>query len=82
MGYVVTDADIERARKKGKVHAIAEHELGNTEPLEVVLDESDQRHLVWKITGQKLGPEDNITQELVSAYEDGYFDEWEDYKNG
>ena len=64
----------------GRRHALAEIELGNAAPLEVVLDESDTRTLAYTITGKKLEElsEDDVA-EITAMYEEGYYDAWEDH---
>ena len=76
MAFVLTDHHLELANRSGTVHAYSEILLGNTAPNEPVLDEEDQRSVVFSVTGAKLALDSDEAREIISAYEDGYFEGW------
>lgn len=86
MTFTLTSQHVSLATKAGRTHAEAEHKLGlavrdaiEKDPL---TDEEDQRALVFAVTGQKLDVNGDDSKDLIAAYEDGYFDYWEEVAGG
>jgi len=77
MSFVLTDRHIELAERAGRTHAEAEYLMGNPGPSEPVLDEEDIRKLVFTVTGEKLDIDSDEATFIVTAYEDAYYEEWE-----
>jgi hypothetical protein len=77
MKFVLTETHLERARTMGRNHALVEQELGRAEAHPNPLDEEDIRTIAWDITTVKLDPESDEAIEIANAYEDAYFEEWE-----
>lgn len=76
MAFSLTEHHLELASKAGEVHAEAEFLMGNPGPVEQVLDEEDQRKLVYTVTGVKLALDSDEATFIVTAYEDAYYDAW------
>jgi hypothetical protein len=76
--FTLTEAHLDRARLMGRNHAFVERELGVTAPSPAPLDEDDIRQVAWEITTVKFDPDADEAIMLATAYEDAYYDAWED----
>lgn len=76
--FVLTETHLDRARTMGRNHAKVEKELGRTDAHPNPLDDEDIRTIAWDITTVKLDPDSDEAIMLAVAYEDAYFDQWEE----
>lgn len=75
--FTLTETHLNRASTMGRNHAKVERELGRTTPHPAPLDDEDIRTIAWDITTVKLEPDSDDAIMLAQAYEDAYFEEWE-----
>lgn len=77
MAFTVTEHHIELAANAGKIHAETEIFLGNPAPSTPLIDEEDERDLVFRVTGEKLPLDTDNAAFIIEAYENAYYDVWE-----
>ena len=76
---MITDQHIETAERMGAQHARAEQDLDVLFPADPLDSDDDRRDLLWKITGAKIGTEDDErADDLLRAYEEAYWNVWDE----
>jgi hypothetical protein len=70
---------IDRVYDKGRAHAIAQINDGKIAPDDELWIDIDPQDLLFALTGEKIDPESYAGVELLTEYEDGYYDEWDDH---
>lgn len=76
----ITVKHLEAAGELGKVRAIAEFEDAEIIPKDDVWELDDEQDIIFLVTGEKIAPNTESGQLIIDAYENGYFEQWEDYR--
>lgn len=66
------------AYEKGELRAAKEIEEGKVAPDDDPFEDFDENDFVFALTGDKLDLDSEEASDLFRAYEDGYYDRWDD----
>lgn len=74
---------IRRAEEAAKELAREQIEDGQTEPLDDLLpDYVDRQDVINEATGEKIDPDSEDGWIIIDAFENAYYNEWEENENG
>lgn len=76
---IITVQHLNAAGELGKVRAVAEFEDASIAPVDDLWELDDEQDVIFTVTGEKILPGTEAGQLIIDAYENGYYDQWEDY---